>query len=232
MLSCDVNAAAWGAKNRVKLFPGQLQRWTWVTRASRDESERELADEATSRTRYYFANAGGLSSAADSFNVERIARTPPPIRASYQRREKLDPAPLVESGSDPLVWITLTFALRTVVPDGPWPVYSSLWDRGSSECPIGATWVLDSADDVSAGVAPPEPKPVIERVLESAGNVAEKTGVAVASTLTKALWVAAAAAGIYAVHQSGLFSRTSAPSRSPRRSSRPLPARPTRRAPS
>jgi hypothetical protein len=127
---------------------------------------------------------------------------------------------LVESGSDPLVWITLTFALRTVVSSGPWPVYSSLWDRGSSECPIGALWVLDSADDVSAGVAPPEPKPVIERVLASAGEVAEKTGEAVASSLTKALWIAAAAAGVYAVHQSGFFSRKSAPRRSPRAVSR------------
>ncbi len=164
-MSCSVDAALWGEKNRVALGTGKTQEWV-LARTTRDAPTLGSLP-TTARAvlvKWFrgipldvqFADAGD---AVDDVQVTGVTDTMPIPRASDQRREKLDPLPFIASGPTPPLYVRVTFNYRGYQKSLPWPV----WTATSSPflvdklCPLDADWMLVWARDTEAlGVAPEE----------------------------------------------------------------------------
>jgi hypothetical protein len=89
----------------------------------------------------------------------------------------------------------VTFAYRGQQTDMPWPVRTgaAVQLTSSAQCPIGADWVLDSAQTPTEN-APPE-----QSTGDKATEVVSDTADTVTSGLFSLLWVPLAAIGVAAV---------------------------------
>jgi hypothetical protein len=164
-MSCIVDAAQWGEKNRVALATGKTQEWV-LARTTRDNPTVSILP-TTARavmvkwfggipTDVQFADAG---SAVDDVQVVSVSETLPVPKASDQRRETLDPIPLLAPGGAPPLYVRLTFNYRGYATSLPWPVWTATASpfRVDKLCPFEADWMLMWARDLSAlGVAPDE----------------------------------------------------------------------------
>jgi hypothetical protein len=214
-MSCAVDPIAWGEKNRVRLATGKTQEWV-LARTTRDRPT-QASVVTTARavmvawfhglpTDVQFADAGD---AVDDVQVIDVSESPPVSRAGDQRRESLDPLPLIASGPTPPLYVRVTFNYRGYATSLPWPVrtatFSLLW--ADKICPFDCDWMLVLARDVASLPEAPAEKSGLDKLSDNA-----PAALASLADLTKlAGWALAAYLGV----QAFTFARTVLP-RAPR----------------
>ena len=150
-MSCAVDPIAWGEKNRVSLRTGKRHEWV-LARTSRDNpSTSSLAETARAvMVKWFrgipldvlFADAGDV---VDDIQVQAVTTEAPAPTAGAERRENLDPLPLLASGPSSPLYVKLSFNYRGYQKSLPWPVWTannlSLL-RESKLCPFDCDWML------------------------------------------------------------------------------------------
>lgn len=222
-MSCPVDAAQWGEKNRVALATGKTQEWV-LARTTRDNPTMNNLP-TTARavmvkwfkgipTDVQFADAG---SAVDDVQVTSVTESLPTAKSTDQRRENLDPVPLIASGPTPPLYVRITFNYRGYARSMPWPV----WTATSSPflvdklCPLDADWMLCWARNVAELGTAPEEQSGLDKLSEHAPPV-----LAGLADLTKlAAWGVALYLGAQAFGIARAVLPPLPPLRSPRRSS-------------
>lgn len=178
-MSCAVNEAEWGEKNRVELATGKTQEWV-LARTTRDNptlSSLPMTARAVMvkwfhgiPTDVQFADAGD---AVDGVQVVSVSETMPTPKSTDQRRENLDPVPMIAAGSTPPLFVRLTFHYRGYARSLPWPVWTSSFSplRSDKLCPLGADWMLVWARNVDELGAAPDELSGLDKLSENAPPV-------------------------------------------------------------
>lgn len=165
-MSCPVDALAWGESNRVRVFTGKRQRWV-LARTTRDNptvASVPLTAKAVMGKWFegtpldvQFADAGD---AVDDITVTNVSEELPPAPSGSQRREALDPVPLLAPSPRPPLFVTVEFNYRGYGKDLPWPVWTApllAFTREAKLCPLDCDWMLAwAAPEVGLAVAPDE----------------------------------------------------------------------------
>src|SRR5262245_8014144 len=156
-MSCAVDPTAWGEKNRVQLATGKRHEWV-LARTGRDLPTTEsMVDTVRAvMVKWFhgipldvlFADAGD---AVDDVRVLSVSDKPPPPSSGAQRREALDPVPLLAASPEPPLYVTVAFNYRGYQKSLPWPVWtaSSSFFRTDKLCPMDCDWMLVSAKDLA-----------------------------------------------------------------------------------
>jgi hypothetical protein len=158
-LACSADVAAWGAANRVELYPDQRQTWVLATVTDRGEpDDLDLKRMARAVMARWFSDApitdlGSRSGAADEIEVGPPSSTQPQLRQTLQKWTELPgPLPLLRAGK--LVYVPVSFSWRARETSRPWPTRRvSPWGFGGP-CQVDADWLLIAVGD--RDVAPPE----------------------------------------------------------------------------
>lgn len=223
-MSCSVDAVAWGEKNRVALATGKTQEWVLArttrdapTLASLPETARAVMVKWFAGTPLdtMFADAG---SSVDDVHVTAVSETAPVPKSTDQRRESLDPVPLLATSSSPPLYVSLRFNYRGYAKSLPWPVWTASVSLFKSDklCPTSADWMLVSARDAGELAAAPDEASALEKLSTHA-----PPALAGLADITR---IAGWGIGIYVAVQALGFVRAIVPSaparRSPGRSSR------------
>jgi hypothetical protein len=171
-MSCTVDPADWGEKNRVHLATGKTQEWV-LARTTRDRPT-QASVEKTARavmvkwfhgipTDVQFADAGD---AVDDIRVVSVSETPPEPKAGDQRRESLNPVPLLAAGPTPPLYVRITYNYRGYVQSLPWPVWTASLSPLLSDklCPLDADWMLVLARDLTALPVAPEEDSALDKL--------------------------------------------------------------------
>jgi hypothetical protein len=204
-LGCQgVDVDDWRERNRVPLFPGKVNRWVLIRTTRDDPTPDDLKNTLAAVFSKWFEGTvldpalvfkGTTRSAkADLIKLEKVSKDRLSLANPARRREDLPGvSPTVAPGN--FVWLEVTFAYRGQQTDMPWPVRTgaAMQLTSSAQCPIGADWVLDSAETPTEN-APPE-----QSSGEKAGEVVSDTADTVTSGLFSLLWVPLAAIGVAAV---------------------------------
>jgi hypothetical protein len=204
-LGCQgVDVDDWRKRNRVPLFPGKVNRWVLIRTTRDDPTPDDLKNTLAAVFSKWFEGTvldpalvfkGTTRSAtADLIKLEKVSKDRLSVANPARRREDLPGvSPTVAPGN--VVWLEVTFAYRGQQTDMPWPVRTgaAMQLTSSAQCPIGADWVLDSAQTPTEN-APPE-----QSSGDKAGEVVADTADAVTSGLFSLLWVPLAAIGVAAV---------------------------------
>ncbi|MEO8900331.1 MAG: hypothetical protein ABI627_02305 [Polyangiaceae bacterium] len=204
-LGCQgVDVDDWRKRNRVPLFPGKVNRWVLIRTTRDDPTPDDLKTTLAAVFSKWFEGTvldpalvfkGTTRSAtADLIKLEKVSKDRLSVANSARRREELPGvSPTIAPGN--FVWLEVTFAYRGQQTDMPWPVRTgaAMQLTSSAQCPIGADWVLDSAQTPTEN-APPE-----QSSGEKATEVVSDTAGTVTSGLFSLLWVPLAAIGVAAV---------------------------------
>jgi hypothetical protein len=158
-LACNVDAAAWGASNRVELYPDQRQTWVLATVLDRGTpDDLDVKRQARAVMARWFSDApitdlGARSGAADNIEVGPPSTVQPVVARTVQKWTQLPgPLPLLRAGK--VVYVPLTFSWRSRETSRPWPTRRvAPWGFGGP-CQVDADWILIAVGDV--GDAPPE----------------------------------------------------------------------------
>lgn len=204
-LGCQgVDVDDWRKRNRVPLFPGKVNRWVLIRTTRDDPTPDDLKNTLAAVFSKWFEGTvldpalvfkGTTRSAtADLIKLEQVSKDRLSVANPARRREDLPGvSPTVAPGN--FVWLEVTFAYRGQQTDMPWPVRTgaAMQLTSSAQCPIGADWVLDSAQTPTEN-APPE-----QSSGDKATEVVSDTADTVTSGLFSLLWVPLAAIGVAAV---------------------------------
>ncbi|HEX3853060.1 MAG TPA: hypothetical protein VHW01_18990 [Polyangiaceae bacterium] len=204
-LGCQgVDVDDWRKRNRVPLFPGKVNRWVLIRTTRDDPTPDDLKNTLAAVFSKWFEGTvldpalvfkGTTRSAtADLIKLEKVSKDRLSVANPARRREDLPGvSPTVAPGN--FVWLEVTFAYRGQQTDMPWPVRTgaAMQLTSSAQCPIGADWVLDSAQTPTEN-APPE-----QSSGDKAREVVADTADTVTSGLFSLLWVPLAAIGVAAV---------------------------------
>jgi len=204
-LGCQgVDVDDWRKRNRVPLFPGKVNRWVLIRTTRDDPTPDDLKNTLAAVFSKWFEGTvldpalvfkGTTRSAtADLIKLEKVSKDRLSLANPARRREDLPGvSPTVAPGN--FVWLEVTFAYRGQQTDMPWPVRTgaAVQLTSSAQCPIGADWVLDSAQTPTEN-APPE-----QSSGDKATEVISDTADTVTSGLFSLLWVPLAAIGVAAV---------------------------------
>ncbi|MEO7036503.1 MAG: hypothetical protein ABI548_21340 [Polyangiaceae bacterium] len=204
-LGCQgVDVDDWRKRNRVPLFPGKVNRWVIIRTTRDDPTPDDLKNTLAAVFSKWFEGTvldpalvfkGTTRSAtADLIKLEKVSKDRLAVASPARRREELPGvSPTVAPGN--FVWLEVTFAYRGQQTDMPWPVRTgaAMQLTSSAQCPIGADWVLDSAQTPTEN-APPE-----QSSGDKAAEVVSDTAGTVTSGLVSLLWVPLAAIGVAAV---------------------------------
>ena len=204
-LGCQgVDVEEWRKRNRVPLFPGKVNRWVLIRTTRDDPTPDDLKNTLAAVFSKWFEGTvldpalvfkGTTRSAtADLIKLEKVSKDRLSVANPARRREDLPGvSPTVAPGN--FVWLEVTFAYRGQQTDMPWPVRTgaAMQLTSSAQCPIGADWVLDSAQTPTEN-APPE-----QSSGDKATEVVSDTAGTVTSGLFSLLWVPLAAIGVAAV---------------------------------
>lgn len=220
-LGCtDVDTERWMAENRVKLFPGKVNRWV-LARTLRDKPDpKDLQNTLVAVFNKWFgtdpldpAFSLGLpekdkrAGSTDGFKIVFAGPTRPVLSKTIQTREHIPmgPVPTV-NGKGGVIFLTVTFNYRGLNLDRPWPVRTAPGVIGvqlesSANCPIDADWMLTDVGEPEAD-APPRrdlPDAIHEEIIKPAVT-------AVADAAQSVVWWALGlsllvAGGIYAVRK-------------------------------
>lgn len=157
-MSCSVNPTAWGESNRVQLATGKVQRWV-LARTTRDRPSLSTVADTTKAvmTKWFagspldtlFADAGDT---VDAITLHAVMDAPPVPGSGDQRREALDPVPLLASSPTPPVYVDVSFNYRGVWKNMPWPVWTQVSTsllRSDKLCPFDCDWMLVSAQNLA-----------------------------------------------------------------------------------
>lgn len=163
-MSCAVDPVAWGEKNRVALSTGKKHEWV-LARTTRDNP---TVDEVIMTARAVlvkwfdgvaldtmFADAG---KAVDDVVVVAVSERPPVPSNADQRRESLDPVPLLAPSPVPPLYVTVRFNYRGYAQSLPWPVWTATASplRVDKLCPLSADWMLVWAKNTAELETAPE----------------------------------------------------------------------------
>jgi hypothetical protein len=204
-LGCPgVDVDDWRKRNRVPLFPGKVNRWVLIRTTRDDPTPDDLKNTLAAVFSKWFEGTvldpalvfkGTTRSAtADLIKLENVSKDRLSLDNPARRREDLPGvSPTVAPGS--VVWLEVSFAYRGRQTDMPWPVRTgaAVQLTSSAQCPVGADWVLDSAQTPTEN-APPE-----QSSSDKAGEVLSDTAGTVTSGLFSLLWLPLAAIGVAAV---------------------------------
>lgn len=204
-LGCQgVDVDDWRKRNRVPLFPGKVNRWVLIRTTRDDPTPDDLKNTLAAVFSKWFEGTvldpalvfkGTTRSAtADLIKLEKVSKDRLSVANPARRREDLPGvSPTVAPGN--FVWLEVTFAYRGQQTDMPWPVRTgaAMQLTSSAQCPIGADWVLDSAQ------TPTEKAPPEQSSGDKAAEVVSDTADTVTSGLFSLLWVPLAAIGVAAV---------------------------------
>ena len=204
-LGCmGIDVDDWRKRNRVPLFPGKVNRWVLIRTTRDDPTPDDLKNTLAAVFSKWFEGTvldpalvfkGTTRSAtADLIKLEKVSKDRLSLANPARRREDLPGvSPTVAPGN--FVWLEVTFAYRGQQTDMPWPVRTgaAVQLTSSAQCPIGADWVLDSAQTPTEN-APPE-----QSSGDKATEVISDTADTVTSGLFSLLWVPLAAIGVAAV---------------------------------
>jgi len=204
-LGClGVDVDDWRKRNRVPLFPGKVNRWVLI-RTTRDnptpdDLKNTLAAvfvkwfEGTVLDPALVFKGTTRSSTADLIKLERASKDRLSFDKTARRREEL-PGVVPTAAPGEVVWLEVSFAYRGQQSDMPWPVRAgaAMQLTSSAQCPIGADWVLDSAQTPTAD-APPE-----QSSTEKAGEVISDAASSAASGISSLLWLPLAVLGVVAL---------------------------------
>lgn len=164
-MTCPIDPIAWGEKNRVSLATGKTHEWV-LARTMRD---RPTIDSVVTSARavvgkwfqgtpidVVFADAGD---AVDDIQVTVVSYEPPAPGPGDQRREELDPLPMLASAALSPIYVTVRFNYRGYPKSLPWPVWTATsgFLRVDKLCPVEADWMLISSRSLAQlPTAPPE----------------------------------------------------------------------------
>jgi hypothetical protein len=170
-LACSADPAAWGAANRVELYPDRRQTWILATVLDRGQpDDLELKRMARAVIGRWLSDSpitdlGGRSGAADEITVGAPTTTQPELKTTVQRWTQLPgPLPLLRAGR--LVYVPVSFSWRARETSRPWPTRRvSAWGFGGP-CQVDADWILISVGEVDQ--AGPELSPT-DRAVEAVG---------------------------------------------------------------
>jgi len=204
-LGClGVDVDDWRKRNRVPLFPGKVNRWVLIRTTRDDPTPDDLKNTLAAVFSKWFEGTvldpalvfkGTTRSAtADLIKLEKVSKDRLSVANPARRREDLPGvSPTVAPGN--FVWLEVTFAYRGQETDMPWPVRTgaAVQLTSSAQCPVGADWVLDSAQ------TPTENAPAEQSSGDKAAEVVSNTADTVTSGLFSLLWVPLAAIGVAAV---------------------------------
>lgn len=190
-MTCPVDSAAWAKANRVRLYRGKRNVWTFARTLS-DRADLGLVEQTAKALLVklfagwpldtQFADAGY---AVDGIEVVHAGKLRPRAVPDEQRREQL-PGPIALLKAGPSVFVTLAFNYRGFEEDMPWPVWGHVHSLLKSEklCPVQADWVLSSALPVDKlRPAPAELSPLDKIALH--GGATGLSGVAHLATVIK-----------------------------------------------
>jgi len=203
-LGCQgIDVDDWRKRNRVPLFPGKVNRWVLV-RTTRDnptpdDLKNTLAAvfvkwfEGTALDPALVFKGTTRSATADLIKLEKISKDRLSFEHPARRREEL-PGVVPTAAPGEVVWLEVSFSYRGQQKDMPWPVRTGAAAQltSSAQCPIGADWMLDSADTPTAD-APRE-----QSSGEKAGEVVADTAGSVTSGVVSLLWLPLAALAVVA----------------------------------
>jgi len=208
-LGClGIDVDDWRKRNRVPLFPGKVNRWALV-RTTRDnptpdDLKRTLAAvfvkwfEGTVLDPALVFKGSTRSATADLITLERVSKDRLAFDKTARRREELPGiTPTLAPGE--VVWLQVSFAYRGQQTDMPWPVRTgaAVQLTSSAQCPVGADWMLDSAQ------APTEAAPPELSSTEKAGQVVDETAKGAADgaahAIVSLLWLPLLLVGVGAV---------------------------------
>lgn len=155
-MSCSVDPKAWGAKNRVTLYPGKVQTWVLAHALTDNPTHAEIVSRAEEFMRVVFDEtgwgssldaSGDLGKIIDDFKVVSLSYSRPAPSPGDQRREKLSSIPLLQSTSQGAVYLTVQFNYRGSHRGMPWPVYllGTNWPWTTRDCPTDVNWMLIQA---------------------------------------------------------------------------------------
>jgi hypothetical protein len=181
-LVCPEDAAAWGAANRVKLYPDQSQTWILAAVVTRggllersDPDDRDVRRMARAVLGKWFSDTpgselGSRSGGAADIKIGAPTSTHPELAQVDQKWTQLPgPLPLLRAGR--LVYVPVTFSWRSRETSRPWPTRRVNWGFGGP-CPVDADWALITVGNVQqAAPEAPEPSP-LERMEQAAEAVA------------------------------------------------------------
>lgn len=200
-LGCaDVDTEKWMETNRVKLFPGKVNRWVLV-RTLRDKPDpQDLQNTLVAVFNKWFgtdpldpAFSLGLpekdkrAGSTDGFKIINAGPVQPTLSKTIQRRETLPmgPTPTI-NGKGGVIFLTVTFNYRGLNKDRPWPVRTAPGIIGvqlesRANCPVDADWILSDVGEPEADAPPKRDlpdiiheeviKPTVNAVAEGAQDV-------------------------------------------------------------
>ena len=201
-LGCPgVDVDDWRKRNRVPLFPGKVNRWVLVRTTRDDPTPDDLKNtlaavfvkwfEGTVLDPALVFKGTTRSATADLIKLEKVSKERLSFEHPAARREDLPGvSPTVTPGE--VVWLQVSFSYRGQQKDMPWPVRTGAMVQltSSAQCPIGADWMLDSAQTPTEA-APPE-----QSSSDKAGQVVSDTASSAVSGVVSLLWLSLAAVAV------------------------------------
>jgi hypothetical protein len=177
-MSCAVDATAWGEKNRVQLATGKVQRWI-LARTTRDAPTLgSVADTTRAVLVKWFPHSTPLDplfadagDAVDAITIHGIYDRAPAPGSKDQRRENLNPVPMLAPSSTPPLYVEVSFNYRGWAKSMPWPVWTAdnvSFLRSSKLCPLDADWMLVSAQDLATLPDAPTEASWLEKLAQNA----------------------------------------------------------------
>lgn len=181
-LTCPAGAntpepGAWGARNRVELYPGKWQTWVLARATDRDTpSDLDLRKMARAVMARWFSenpvlDVGSRSGSADLIEVGQPSKSPLPLTKTLQTAALLPgPSPLLKSGG--VLYVPVRFVWRAQSETSrPWPTWRVNWGL-AGPCPVDADWMLYAVGSDKAELQPAEPeKPVSQTIDETMGEL-------------------------------------------------------------
>ena len=112
-----------------------------------------------------FADAG---SAVDDVTIISVSEARPAPSAKDQRRESLDPLPLLAPSASPPLYVKLSFNYRGYAKSLPWPVWTATSSpfRSDKLCPIDADWMLVAAKAPESLATAPTEQSALDKLSE------------------------------------------------------------------
>lgn len=154
---------AWGARNRVELYPGKWQTWVLARATDRDKpTDLELRKMARAVFAKWFSDAplldvGNRSGSADLIEVGQPSTTPPTLAKTFQSVAKLPgPTPLLKGGT--VLYVPVRFVWRAQSETSrPWPTLRVNWGT-AGPCTVDLDWMLYSVGSDTPELKSAEPE--------------------------------------------------------------------------
>jgi hypothetical protein len=167
------DAAAWGASNRVELYPGRVQTWVLARAVERDvPSDAELRRMARAVMSRWFSetpilDVSNRSGSADEISVGQVSATPIVLPHVLQGAGRLPgPVPTLRPGR--VVYVSVRFVWRSLSElSRPWPTWRVNWGFGGA-CPVEADWMLAAVGSEQAELPEAAPESSLPEQIESA----------------------------------------------------------------